>query len=126
VEIGGDVRTAVTVTSIQEVAKVHLDDRMGRMLAKNLAGTAAKAGVAAGAGALTKSEELGVITFLLLSAFTAADLRSWLSLPAEFQVARFRLSPGRHRVKIQLRGVTAEREIEVRPRRVALTVARIY
>ncbi len=126
VQVGGDVRTAVTVTSIQEVAKVHLSDRIGRMLAKSLAGTAAKAGVAAGAGAATKSEAVGVVTFLLLSAFTASDLRSWLSLPAEFQVARFRLSPGHYRVKIQLRGATTEREIEVRPRRVALSVARIY
>jgi len=96
------------------------------MLAKSLAGTAAKAGVAAGAGAATKSEAVGVVTFLLLSALTAADLRSWLSLPAELQVARFRLSPGHYRVKIQLRGATTEREIEVRPRRVALSVARIY
>ncbi len=126
VQISEQVQGAVTVTSIQNVAKVHLDDRIGRMLAKSLAGTAAKAGVAAGAGALTKSEEVGVLTFLLLSAFTAADLRSWLSLPAEFQVARFRLPPGRYRAKIQLNGVAVEREIEVQPRRVALALARIY
>ncbi len=82
--------------------------------------------VAAGAGAATKSEAVGVVTFLLLSAFTASDLRSWLSLPAEFQVARFRLAPGHYRVKIQLRGGITEKEIEVRPRRVAVAVARVY
>ncbi len=126
VEMADRVESAVTVTSIEDVAKVHLNDRIGRMLAKSLAGTAVKAGAAAGAGALTKSEEVGVITFLLLSALTAADLRSWLSLPAEFQVARFRLPPGKHRAKIKLDGAAVEREIEVRPRRIALAVARIY
>jgi uncharacterized protein len=126
VQVGNDAQTAVTVTSIQEVAKVHLDDRIGRMLAKSLAGTAVKAGIAGGAGELTKSEEVGIVTFLLLSSLTAADLRSWLSLPAEFQVARFRLAPGKHRVKIKLDGFTKEQEIEVRPRRIALVVARIY
>lgn len=126
VELADQVRAAVTLTSIQDVAKVHLNDRVGRMLAKSLAGTAVKAGVAAGAGSLTKSEEVGVLTFLLLSAFTAADLRSWLSLPAEFQIARFRLPPGTYRAKIRLNGTTLEKEIEVRPRRIALAVARIY
>lgn len=126
VELADQVQEAVTVTSIQDVAKIHLNDRVGRMLAKSLAATAVKAGVAAGAGAATKSEEVGVLTFLLLSAFTAADLRSWLSLPAEFQLARFRLPPGKYRVKIRLDGVAVEREIEVRPRRIALALARIY
>jgi hypothetical protein len=96
------------------------------MLAKSLAGTALKAGVAAGAAKLTDSEGVGWLTFLVLSATTAADLRSWLSLPAEFQVARFRLAPGKHKVRIQLRGVVREQEIEVRPRRIALALARIY
>jgi len=126
VQVGEQVQSATTVTSLSEVAKVHLDDRIGRMLAKSLASTAVKAGVAAGAGALTKSEEVGVATFLLLSLTTRADLRSWLSLPAEFQLARFRLAPGKYQVRVTQRGITNEQAVEVRPKRIALAIMRKY
>ena len=68
----------VTVTSVRDVAHHHLNDCIGRVLAKSLAATAAKAGVAAGAGALTKSQEVGLLTFFLLTLTNEADLRSWL------------------------------------------------
>jgi hypothetical protein len=126
VRVGSEVQSAVTITSIQQVARVHLDDRVGRMLAKSLAGTALKAGVAAGAAAATKREEVGWLTFLLLSATTNPDLRSWLSLPAEFQVARFRAKPGKYPVNVEQNGVTTECQVEVKPRRIALAVVRRY
>jgi tetratricopeptide (TPR) repeat protein len=126
VQVGQDVQMAVTVTSIQQVARVHLEDRIGRMLAKSLASTAVKAGVAAGAAALTKEEKVGWLTFLLLSMTTNADLRSWLSLPAEFQVARFRARPGKYPVNVEQNGVTTQHQVEVQPRRIALTVVRRY
>ena len=33
-----------------------------------------------------------------------ADTRSWLSLPAEIQMARLPLAPGRHRVAVEVLG----------------------
>jgi hypothetical protein len=114
------------VTSLQQVAKIHLEDRIGRMLAKQLAGAVVKAGLAAGAGALTKSEEVGYLTFLLLNIANEPDLRSWLSLPAEFQLARFRLPSGRHTVDVDLGGRVTSREVEVRPGRISLVVMRRY
>ncbi|WNG34622.1 hypothetical protein F0U61_13940 [Archangium violaceum] len=116
----------VTVTSLADVAKVHLNDRIGRMLAKQVAGVALKAGLAAGAGALTKSKELGALTFLVLNAMNQPDLRSWLSLPAEFQLARFRLSAGRHTVHVDAAGLRTTREVEVKPGRVHVVVVRSY
>ncbi|WP_224244246.1 COG3014 family protein [Hyalangium gracile] len=126
VSVGAVTEGAVTVTSLEQVAKVHLDDRIGRMLAKQLAGVVVKAGVAAGAGALTKSEEVGYLTFLLLNLGNEADLRSWLSLPAEFQLARFRLPAGRHMVQVDYGGRLSAREVEVRPGRVSVVVLRRY
>ncbi|WP_225410821.1 COG3014 family protein [Stigmatella hybrida] len=117
---------AVTVTSLDQVAKVHLNDRVGRMLAKQLAGTVLKAGVAAGVGAATKSKELGYLTFLLLNLANQPDLRSWLSLPAEFQLARFRLPPGPHTIEVEFRGRLTTQQVEVKPGRVALVVMRRY
>jgi hypothetical protein len=126
VTLGEESQRAVTVTSIADVARVHLNARIGRMLAKQLAGVAVKAGLAAGVGALTKSDEVGVLTFLLLNAMNAPDLRSWLSLPAEFQVARFRVMSGSHTVRVEANGRTTEHTVDVKPGRVGLIVVRRY
>jgi hypothetical protein len=126
VSVGEAWQGAVTVTSLGQVAKIHLEDRVGRMLAKQLAGAVVKGGIAAGAGALTKSEEVAYLTFLLLNLANEPDLRSWLSLPAEFQLARFRLPAGRHQVQVEFAGRVTSREVEVRPGRVSLVVMRRY
>jgi len=126
VSVGEAWQGAVTVTSLGEVAKLHLEDRVGRMLAKQLAGAVVKGGVAAGAGAVTKSEEVAYLTFLLLNLANEPDLRSWLSLPAEFQLARLRLPAGKHLVQVELGGRVTSREVEVRPGRVSLVVMRRY
>jgi len=122
----GPPKGAVTVTSLANVAAVHLDDRMGRMLAKQVAGVGVKAGLAAGAGALAKSEAVGALTFLVLSATNQPDLRSWLSLPAEFQVARLRLPAGLHTVRVEAPGLSTSREVEVKAGRVRVVVVRGY
>ncbi|MHB8872629.1 MAG: COG3014 family protein [Myxococcaceae bacterium] len=123
---GGRALLAVRVTSIDGVAKVHLEDRVGRTLAMALAGTAVKSGVAAGVGALTRSKQAGGLAFLLLSLGNQADLRSWLSLPAEFQLARFRLPEGKQQVTVEYAGKRSTHEVEVRPGRVTLVVVRRY
>ncbi|MBF5044335.1 hypothetical protein FGE12_18195 [Aggregicoccus sp. 17bor-14] len=119
-----EAQTATTVTSISSVAKVNLEDRVGRMLLKQVAGVAVKAGLAGAAGAATKSKEVAALTFLVLNAFNAPDLRSWLSLPAEFQLARFRLPSGKHTLQVDVGGRTRRVAVEVKPRRVATVVVR--
>ncbi|MBZ4394708.1 MULTISPECIES: COG3014 family protein [unclassified Myxococcus] len=126
VTLGEQHVRAVTVTSMADVARLHLDTRIGGMLAKQIAGVAVKAGLAAGVGAATKSEELGALAFLILNAGNAADLRSWLSLPAEFQVARFRVSAGSHVVRVEGGGRVSEHTVDVKPGRVGLLVVRRY
>jgi hypothetical protein len=126
VQIGERVETAVTVTSLGAVAKVHLDDRIGRMILKAAATTAVKAGIASGIGKATNSTELGVLSFLLLSLTNQPDLRSWLSLPADFQLARFRLPAGRYPVSVTLDGGPTKQEVEVRPHRVSVVIVRRY
>lgn len=126
VEYAGERQVATRVTNLEQVAKVHLQDRVGRMVAKQLAGAAVKAGLAVGAAALTRNESVGVLTFLLLSMGNQADLRSWLSLPAEFQMARFRLPAGKHSIRVTGGGVSTTHEVEVKPRRIELIVLRRF
>lgn len=126
VEVSGQKQVATRVTNLESVAKVHLDDRVGRMIAKQFAGAAVKAGIAVGAAALTRSESVGVLAYLLLSMGNAPDLRSWLSLPAEFQLARVRLPAGKHSVRVSSGGVSTTHEVEIRPRRLELLVLRRF
>ena len=62
----------------------------------------------------------------MLNAANQPDLRSWLSLPAEFQVARLRLPAGVHTVRVEGPGWSASQQVEVKPGRVRLVVVRGY
>lgn len=96
-------QSAVTacLNDIEKTAFAHLNDRMTRYITKALLRAATKVGVAAGVGALTNSEDLGVLTGLLLFAVSGADTRSWLLLPQKLQVARIFLPEGTYSLKIQ-------------------------
>ncbi|HUM10746.1 MAG TPA: hypothetical protein VLT82_07355 [Myxococcaceae bacterium] len=127
--LDGNSATAVrptTVTSLEQVAKIHLDHRIDGLVARQFGALAVRAGLAAGAGAATKSEALGILTFLALSYANQPDLRSWMSLPGEFQLARFRVPAGVHRLTVVAGGGAREVQVDVRPRRVTLVVLRSY
>jgi hypothetical protein len=123
---GGAPVAPVAVTSLERVAKVHLDDRVGRMIARQLASLAVRTATAVAVGKATDSEALGWVTFVALSAVNQPDLRSWLSLPAEFQLARFRLPAGEHDVVVAAGPNAVSRRVTVPPRRVTLVVVRVY
>jgi hypothetical protein len=56
----------------------------------------------------------------------APDLRSWLSLPAEFQLSRFRVPSGQHTVEVNYGGQITSRHVEVKSGRIAVVVVRRY
>ena len=129
VVLDGDSATALrptTITSLEQVAKIHLDHRIDGLVARQFGALAIRAGLAAGAGAATKSEAVGILTFLALSYVNQPDLRSWMSLPAEFQLARFRVPSGVHKLTVVAGGGAREVQVDVRPRRVTLVVLRSY
>lgn len=126
VRVGDLGVTAVRVTSIDAVAKLHLEDRIGKLLLKSAASLGLKAAGAAVVGGLAKSEEAGLLAFALLSLTQEADTRSWLSLPAEFQVARVPVKAGQVTVRVTAQGRTTEHEVEVAPGRVKVLVVRRY
>jgi len=129
VVLDGDANTAVrptTVTSLEQVAKIHLDHRVDGLVARQFGALALRTGAAVGVGQATGSEALGILTFLALSYVNQPDLRSWMSLPAEFQLARFRVPAGVHRLSVVAGGGAREIQVDVRPRRVTLIVLRSY
>lgn len=89
-----------TLEDIESTAIRHLQDRMGRYIAKALLQAGVKAGIAAGIGKATNSDELGLLAGLALFLASEADTRSWLLLPEKLQVARLYLEPGEYQVSI--------------------------
>ena len=127
--LDGDESTRLrptTVTSLEQVSKIHLNYRVDGLIARQFGALALRAGIAAGAGAATKSDAVGILTFLALSYVNQPDLRSWMSLPAEFQLARYRVPAGVHRLTVIAGGGAREVQVDVRPRRVTLVVLRSY
>ncbi|MCP3100464.1 hypothetical protein LZ198_16465 [Myxococcus sp. K15C18031901] len=64
----------------------------------------------------------GFLWFRAAIAYYLVSEQSWLSLPAEFQVARITLPAGRHAVRILRGGEEQVREVDIAPRRVQVLV----
>lgn len=124
----GDVRVSVddgrsvTPTLIQDLSAISVRDFeeqkptvMVRMVARGLLKEAAVTAAEA-AGERAGGEVGGFLARVgLRAAVTAterADTRSWSTLPAELQLARFRLPAGRHRLRISYDGWNGRRELE--------------
>lgn len=126
VAVAGTTAAAQRVTSVEEVAKKNLEDRIGKLIARAVARTAVKAGLAVAAGAAARDEGVGWLVFLLLSLSNQADLRSWMSLPNEFQAALFRLPIGTHEVTVGSEGTESKHTVEIRSKHSTLLVLRRY
>ena len=96
---GINVKTTM-LNNIESTAIRHLEDRMGRAIAKALLTASVKAGIAIGVAKATESEELGLLAALLLFATSEADTRSWLLLPAKLQVSKVFLPAGTYEVRV--------------------------
>lgn len=96
------------VLDIENLSIRYLEDRIAKMIAKKLAGTAVKAAVAYGVGKGSKNSDAGWLTFMALSALDRADLRSWRSLPAAIEMQRVALKAGTYKVDLQVLSSTGE------------------
>jgi hypothetical protein len=81
-----------------------------RMIARYAAGSVA--GAAAGKNSLVGAL-LSLGTQATLTVLDTPDTRSWETLPARVAVARVRVPAGKHRVRIEARGVIRTAEVDV-------------
>ncbi|MCB0411195.1 MAG: hypothetical protein KDD22_01630 [Bdellovibrionales bacterium] len=111
------------VSSVQDVAIKALDDLYAGLIAKRMAGIAAKAVVAD--QIRQKNPLLGDLAFIGMSLADQADLRQWSTLPESFQIAKIYLKAGKYKVKVQglghNRSPTSEYreglDVEIKPRK---------
>jgi hypothetical protein len=103
--VGAQTEVAENVTAIAAKA---LDDRLGllylksggRALLKFLAAEKAKSELTKGSDDKAKNLLGSLAIDLFVGATEQADLRTWRTLPAEFQLARLNLPPGEYTVTI--------------------------
>lgn len=85
-----------TIYSVTDVAIKTLDDDYAALIAKRVAGVAAKAVVAD--QIRQKNELLGAAAWIAMNIADQADLRQWSTLPGTLQIARIYLKPGKYNV----------------------------
>jgi hypothetical protein len=101
---GAVIGRTTMLENIEQTAILNLEEKYGGLIAKKIAGMAVKGGLAYAVGSATKSEALGLLTFMLLESADKADLRSWQWLPHDLQIGRFYLRPGTYKVSAQPQG----------------------
>jgi hypothetical protein len=109
-------RTIMTSTLLETrtLAVKSLQERMPGILTRGLLGAVAKGEVQQRA---EKNYGLlgGLLTKVATAAVTTADRRSWLSLPAEVQVAGFNLRAGAYRLDLRAPGLAETVALNVAP-----------
>ena len=94
------VATTEVFQNIEADAIRNLKEKWGGILAKKIAGIAAKETVGAVINSRTGNSGLGDVVKLLMYVSDQADVRSWTLLPKDLQLARFFVPPGTYSVKI--------------------------
>jgi hypothetical protein len=113
-EAPGQKVATSTVLETRTLAVKALQERMPGILTRGLLGAIAK-------GAIQQEAEekygpfAGLVGQVASYVFTAADLRSWLSLPAEVQVADCKLQAGRAGVTLRGPGWTQALTLDIAP-----------
>ena len=114
ISAGGRSTSMFLVQDLNGIARKNLEDEAGRNVVRAAARLAVKAGVAElGENItenLTDNEELasgvGLILSIIGAATEQADLRAWLTLPAQIQMARLQVPPGTWPVSLTVNGRT--------------------
>ncbi len=112
--------TTHQIYSVSDVAIKTLDDAYAGLVAKRVAGVVAKAVVADQVA--QHNQLLGALAWIGMNAADQADVRYWETLPDTIQIARLRLAPGEHLVRVvglnysgQPTGETAQFKVVIAP-----------
>ena len=132
---GGVVAKTRLLCDLAPLVAKSLDESMSGIITRQIARTSIKAAtqgtlsaVAIGAGLVTASGKdsmsiaiAGVATFgsiamgIYSEASERADLRSWLLLPRQVQIARFPMKAGKHKLSLASAGMKEDVVAEVKP-----------
>jgi len=103
--------------NVEETAIKNLEEKYSAIIAKKIAGVVAKEVVAYQIGKAADSPLIQQVARLVFYASDQADLRSWVLLPKDLQVARLTLAPGDYKVSVVPEGdseKTHEESIQIK------------
>lgn len=101
---GKEVGRTELLYDVEKVAIQNLKEKYAGLIAKRVAGVVAREVI--GDQLDRKAEGLGTILKIAMYAASQPDLRSWLTLPRDFQVARVAAAPGKYRATLRLEGAS--------------------
>lgn len=106
--------------NIEDLNRKFFNEKLAWLSARKVINLGIKGGLAYAVARSTKSEELGWLTFIALSAMDTTDLRGWNTLPAGLRVLRIPVNPGFHSFKIDMKSPLGEviKSIEVKDKRI--------
>lgn len=107
---GKEVARTEVLYDIEKVAIQNLKDKYATLIAKRVAGVVGREVI--GNQLDKQATGLGAIAKLALYATSRPDLRSWLTLPKDFQVARVQVNPGTYKASLRLENQAGELEGE--------------
>ncbi|HEY8278859.1 MAG TPA: hypothetical protein VIH99_04505 [Bdellovibrionota bacterium] len=107
---GEEVARTEVLYDVEKVAIENLKEKYALLIAKRLAGVVAREVI--GNQLDKKAEGLGSILKIAMFAASQPDLRSWLTLPKEFQVARADVEPGKYRASLRMERSSGELDAE--------------
>jgi len=107
---GKEVGRTELMYNVEAVAKQNLKEKYAGIIAKRVAGVVAREVI--GNQLDKQAEGLGTIVKIAMYAASQPDLRSWLTLPKEFQVTRVQMPPGKYRASIRLESASGALEDE--------------
>ncbi len=125
VSAGGLDETTLTLASMDSVVGQSFKNELPTIITKTLLSTTMKAAAAYGINKAASNQDptlgiiMKIITALLQASVNIADLRTWTTLPKEFQVCRIP-TPTNHMVTLSAPGTTQRVEVKVEPNSVNL------
>ncbi|HEY6877656.1 MAG TPA: hypothetical protein VI299_06530 [Polyangiales bacterium] len=121
ISVDGKDSALDTITLVDELVREAYKKSEGPIMASAITRLIARGAVGAGVGvAAGKASDSGALGMLLalgtqaaLAAADTPDTRSWATLPARVALARVRVAPGKHTVRVQAQGVMREQQVEI-------------
>ncbi len=110
ISVSGKQSSTQMVENIDAIARASLDSRLPAITARSIARAVAKGAIQQSVDRAGNNNDSGAAllgSFLVRVAAVAterADTRSWLTLPANIQMARLSLPPGNYDVSVELLG----------------------
>jgi hypothetical protein len=107
---GREVGRTEVMYDVQAAAIENLKEKYATLVAKRVGGVVAREVI--GNQLDHKAEGLGTLLKIALFAASQPDLRSWLTLPKDFEVARVQVAPGKYHASLRLENESGAMEGE--------------